>query len=199
MLDFSKIEAGAIQIERAPFNVRRCVQDALDIVALDAREKQLPLISHVSPDVPEWAIGDSGRLSQILINLLANAVKFTETGQVTLVTEAGPAGPYLTELRFAVTDTGIGISDADQAALFEAFVQVDERRRGGHRARARDLRPAGRGARRARSASRAPSARARPSPSPCPPASSTPPPRAPTPSARLRRPAPPRRTRRCAS
>ncbi|WP_157592522.1 ATP-binding protein [Solirubrobacter soli] len=132
VLDFSKIEAGAIQLERAPFDVRRCVQDALDIVAVDAGAKQLPLLSHIAPDVPEWVIGDSGRLSQILINLLANAVKFTETGQVTLTLEAGAAGPYLCELRFAIADTGIGISGADQAALFEAFVQVgdSDRRKG---------------------------------------------------------------------
>ncbi len=100
VLDFSKIEAGAIQLERAPFDVRRCVQDALDIVAVDARAKQLPLISHVAPDVPEWVVGDSGRLSQILINLLANAIKFTEAGQVTLTLEAGAASPYQCELRF---------------------------------------------------------------------------------------------------
>jgi signal transduction histidine kinase len=131
VLDFSKIEAGAIQLERAPFDVRRCVQDALDIVAVDARAKQLPLSSHIGPDVPEWAIGDSGRLSQILINLLANAVKFTERGQVTLTLEAGAAGPYQCDLRFAISDTGIGISDADQSRLFEAFVQVADR--GSHR------------------------------------------------------------------
>ena len=131
VLDFSKIEAGAIQLERAPFDVRRCVQDALDIVAVDARAKQLPLISHVAPDVPAWVVGDSGRLSQILINLLANAIKFTEAGQVTLTLEAGAATPYQCELRFSIADTGIGVSSADQERLFEAFVQVPARRREG--------------------------------------------------------------------
>jgi signal transduction histidine kinase/ActR/RegA family two-component response regulator len=126
VLDFSKIEAGAIQLERAPFDVRRSVQDAIDIVAVDARAKRLPLVSHIAPEVPEWVVGDSGRLSQILINLLANAVKFTEAGQVTLTLESGAAGT----LRFAVADTGIGISAADQAGLFDAFVQVDDHRQG---------------------------------------------------------------------
>jgi CheY-like chemotaxis protein len=127
VLDFSKIEAGAIQVERAPFNVRRCVQDAIDIAAVDARVKHLPLITHVAPDVPEWVIGDSGRLSQILINLLANAIKFTDAGRVVLAVTAAPSGPYLSELRFEVSDTGIGIAEDDQAGLFDAFVQVDGR------------------------------------------------------------------------
>jgi CheY-like chemotaxis protein len=127
VLDFSKIEAGAMQIERAPFDVRRCLQDAFDIVAVHAQAKQLALVTDIAPDVPEWVIGDSGRLSQILINLLANAIKFTEAGQVTLSAAAGPSGAYMTELRLAVTDTGVGIADADQAALFDAFVQVDNR------------------------------------------------------------------------
>ena len=125
VLDFSKLEAGAVQVERAPLNVRRCLQDAIDIAAVDASAKQLPLISHAVAEVPEWVIGDSGRLSQILINLLANAVKFTEAGQVTVAVTSVPSGPHLCELRFAVTDTGIGIAESDQAALFDAFVQVD--------------------------------------------------------------------------
>ena len=121
VLDFSKIEAGAIQLERAPFDVRRCVQDALDIVAVDARAKQLPLISHVAPDVPDWVVGDSGRLSQILINLLANAIKFTEAGQVTLTLEAGAASPYQCELRFAIADTGIGVSERRPGAALRGL------------------------------------------------------------------------------
>ena len=125
VLDFSKIEAGAVRVERAPFNVRECIQAAIDIASVRAVAKGLALVSHVAPEVPHWVIGDSSRLRQILINLLANAVKFTDAGQVTLSATATPSGPHLADLGFAIADTGIGIAEADQAALFDAFVQVD--------------------------------------------------------------------------
>ncbi len=125
VLDFSKIEAGAIRVERAPLNIRECVQAAIDIASVPAKAKGIALISHVAPEVPEWVIGDSSRLRQILINLLANAVKFTASGQVALTATATQAGQHLADLGFAISDTGIGIAESDQATLFDAFVQVD--------------------------------------------------------------------------
>jgi signal transduction histidine kinase len=125
VLDFSKIEAGALEIEEAPFSVRECVKDAIDIVAVPAREKRLELTHHIEPGVPDMVIGDAGRLRQILINLLNNAVKFTEVGEVALTVSAAPAQEDRTQLRLSMHDTGIGIAEEDQARLFDAFTQVD--------------------------------------------------------------------------
>ena len=125
VLDFSKIEAGAVRVERAPLNVRQCIQAAVDIAPVARTAKRLALVTHVAPEVPEWVIGDGSRLRQILINLLANAVKFTGSGQVMLTATATPVGPHMADLGFAISDTGIGIAEHDQATLFDAFVQVD--------------------------------------------------------------------------
>ena len=114
-----------MRVERAPLNVRQCIQAAVDIASVPATAKRLALVSHVAPEVPEWVIGDGSRLRQILINLLANAVKFTASGQVVLTATATPAGPHMADLGFAISDTGIGIAEHDQATLFDAFVQVD--------------------------------------------------------------------------
>ena len=145
VLDFSKIEAGAMRVERAPLNIRECVQAAIDIASVPATAKRLTLVSHVAPEVPDWVIGDSSRLRQILINLLANAVKFTASGQVVLTATATPAGQHLADLGFAISDTGIGIAESDQATLFDAFVQVDGSSTRAHQGagpRARHLGPA---------------------------------------------------------
>jgi signal transduction histidine kinase len=125
VLDFSKIEAGAVVIAEAPFNVRQCVEGAIDIVTVPADKKGLELRCNIEPGVPDRVIGDSGRLRQILINLLGNAVKFTEAGEVELTVSAVSADNHSTELRCSVRDTGIGIAQEDRAGLFNAFAQVD--------------------------------------------------------------------------
>ena len=120
ILDFSKIEAGKIELDRFEFDLRDCVGKALRTLALPAHEKGLELNGRVHPSVPERVIGDATRLRQVLVNLLGNGVKFTDSGEVTL--EVSPSSD---ELHFSVRDTGIGIPQKKQAAVFESFSQVD--------------------------------------------------------------------------
>ncbi len=124
ILDFSKIEAGRMDIEAAPFDLRECVESALDLVSSRAAEKQLDIAYVFEGDVPAAVNGDVTRLRQILLNLLSNAVKFTETGEVVLTVSVGAQGDA-TELRFAVRDTGIGLSAAGLSRLFQSFSQAD--------------------------------------------------------------------------
>jgi PAS domain S-box-containing protein len=125
ILDYSKIEAGKLELEREPFDVRACVEEALDIVAPRAAEKSLELGALVGEGVPAAISGDAARLRQVLLNLLSNAVKFTELGEVVvdLDAEPGQAGSY--RLRLTVRDTGIGIPPDRMDHLFESFSQVD--------------------------------------------------------------------------
>ncbi|MGH2944401.1 MAG: response regulator, partial [Solirubrobacteraceae bacterium] len=132
VLDFSKIEAGALAIEEAPFSVRRCVEVAIDIVTPAAVEKGVALSHRIEPAVPARVAGDEGRLRQILINLLDNAIKFGPTGEVALTVCAARGADERDELRFRVRDTGIGIAEEDRAGLFAAFVQVDGTRTRAH-------------------------------------------------------------------
>jgi signal transduction histidine kinase len=132
VLDLSKIDAGAATVERAPLDIRRCAREAVDMVRVHADAKGIALEGRIAGDVPAWVIGDTGRLRQILINLLGNAVKFTRAGEVVLTVSATSAAPYLSELRFAVADTGIGIDAAEHEALFDAFSQVDGSSRRAH-------------------------------------------------------------------
>ena len=120
ILDFSKIEAGRMDIERHPFDLRECVESALELVAGRAAEKQLDLAYVFEGEVPESVLGDVTRLRQILLNLLSNAVKFTERGEVVLSVRAEGE-----QLYFAVRDTGIGLSDAGLSKLFQSFSQAD--------------------------------------------------------------------------
>jgi PAS domain S-box-containing protein len=128
ILDFSKIEAGRLELERQPFEVRDCVEAALDLVATPAAHKGLELAALIDPSVPGTIVGDVTRLRQILINLLNNAVKFTEQGEVIVGVEptevAGESQPGL-QLHFYVSDTGVGIPAARQGRLFQSFSQVD--------------------------------------------------------------------------
>ncbi|HEV3407848.1 MAG TPA: PAS domain S-box protein [Gaiellaceae bacterium] len=125
ILDFSKIEAGKLELEHYPFELRTCVEAALDVVAGRATEKGLDLAYLLDPEVPRVIVGDVTRLRQILINLLSNAVKFTEEGEVVVSIGARPARDHEAELHFAVRDTGIGIPPERMDRLFESFSQVD--------------------------------------------------------------------------
>jgi PAS domain S-box-containing protein len=127
ILDFSKIEAGKLELESQPFDLRECIEGALDLVATRAAEKGLDLAYLVADDTPSGIAGDVTRLRQVLLNLLSNAVKFTERGEIVLSVAsrpvAGAAG--LHELTFAVRDTGIGIPADRVGRLFQSFSQVD--------------------------------------------------------------------------
>jgi PAS domain S-box-containing protein len=135
ILDFSKIEAGRLDLEHRPFGLRQCVESALELVASPATEKGLDLAYQIDPRTPATIVGDSARLRQILLNLLNNAVKFTERGEVVLHVDSKPVGDGSThEVHLAVRDTGIGIPEERMSRLFEAFSQVDSsttRRYGG--------------------------------------------------------------------
>ena len=129
ILDFSKIEAGKVDLEQAPFEVRKVVEDAADLVAGRAGENRVDLAYLVDADVPAVVEGDVTRVRQVLVNLLSNAVKFTERGEVVVTVSASNAGGAdasgAIHLRFAVRDTGIGITAEQQARLFDAFTQAD--------------------------------------------------------------------------
>ncbi|QYM79713.1 response regulator [Horticoccus luteus] len=125
ILDFSKIESGHLELERQPFVLAACVRDALEIVALAASRKNLALTYEPAPDLPAALVGDVTRLRQILVNLLNNAIKFTEHGSVTIRSAARPHGTGSVELHLSVQDTGIGIPADQLDRLFRAFSQVD--------------------------------------------------------------------------
>lgn len=125
ILDFSKIEAGRLELDPIPFNIRDVAEDAVRSLAIRAHEKGLELTCDVRPDVPEHVVGDVTRLRQILINLIGNAIKFTEHGEVQLQIAVDTAGGGVIRLHFAVNDTGIGIPADKQEKIFEAFSQVD--------------------------------------------------------------------------
>jgi two-component system, sensor histidine kinase and response regulator len=134
ILDFSKIEARKLELDAAPFDLRDTLSDTLKSLALRAQQKGLELASQVRSDVPDTLAGDAGRLRQILMNLVGNAIKFTERGEVVLVTEMESRRGGEVVLHFAVRDTGIGIPGEQQAKVFEVFAQADSsttRRYGG--------------------------------------------------------------------
>jgi GAF domain-containing protein/CheY-like chemotaxis protein len=124
ILDFSKIEAGRMDIEAHPFDVRECVEAALDLISSRAAEKHLDLAYLFEGEVPVAVNGDVTRLRQVLLNLLANAVKFTEVGEVVLSVSSKPAEAGV-ELAFSIRDTGIGLSEQGMARLFQSFSQAD--------------------------------------------------------------------------
>ena len=125
ILDFSKIESGKIEFEERPLEVKTCIEEVLDLLAHKALEKGLDLIYWIDPNVPPYIIGDVLRLRQILVNLVNNAIKFTDQGEVFVsVTLTWKLGDQLA-LKFSVKDTGIGISSDKVDRLFKAFSQVD--------------------------------------------------------------------------
>ena len=125
ILDFSKIEAGKMELEYSDFGLRSSLSEALHIVSLAANEKGLDLVTDVSPSVPDALIGDSARLRQVIVNLVGNAIKFTEEGEVVVKITSLPDGPDAVELEFKVTDTGVGIPEDKQHSIFDSFSQVD--------------------------------------------------------------------------
>ncbi|NNE23364.1 MAG: GAF domain-containing protein [Rhizobiales bacterium] len=125
ILDFSKIEAGHMDIEMHPFDLRDCVESALDLISARAGEKQLDLAYVFEGDLPAAISGDLTRLRQILLNLLSNAVKFTETGEVVLTVSSKPLPRGKKQLTFAVRDTGIGLTKKGTGRLFQSFSQAD--------------------------------------------------------------------------
>jgi two-component system, sensor histidine kinase and response regulator len=125
ILDYSKIEAGKLDIEAIAFNLGDCLGEAMKTLSLRAHQKGLELAFEIEPNVPDALLGDPGRLRQIVLNLVGNAIKFTEQGEVVLSVQLlAPIRDEL-QLRFTVADTGIGISADKQTAIFEAFNQAD--------------------------------------------------------------------------
>jgi PAS domain S-box-containing protein len=125
ILDFSKIEAGRLDLEKEIFSLRECVEGTLDLVSANAAKKGLDLLCEISVDAPSYVRGDGNRLRQVLVNLLNNALKFTERGEVVLTLTSESPGNGAIELHFAVRDTGIGIPAAAMDRLFQSFTQVD--------------------------------------------------------------------------
>jgi signal transduction histidine kinase/CheY-like chemotaxis protein len=134
ILDFSKIEAGRVRLETIDFALKHVTEEAVELFAEAAANKGIELVLDVEPEAPEVLIGDPGRLRQVLVNLLANAVKFTETGEVVVrVSRHDSSGPGVA-IKFEVSDTGIGLSPEEQARVFSTYSQIDSsttRRHGG--------------------------------------------------------------------
>ncbi len=125
ILDFSKIEAGKLELERSPFNLRDFLGEALKILAIKAHEKNLELAYRVAPDVPDRLVGDPHRFRQILLNLIGNALKFTESGEIVVFAQRKSLEANRLVLHVAVKDTGVGIAAGKQALIFDAFKQAD--------------------------------------------------------------------------
>ena len=125
ILDFSKIEAGKLELEQIPFHLRDTLGETLHTLANRAAEKGLELAMHIPPNVPDRLRGDPGRLRQIVVNLVGNAIKFTEKGEIVVRVSVESADATVAQLQFAVCDTGIGIPLDKQSKVFEAFSQAD--------------------------------------------------------------------------
>lgn len=125
ILDYARIEAGVVRVDAIPFRLRQVLENMLRTLAFAANKKGLQLKLEMEPGLPEYLIGDAGKLQQILINLAGNAIKFTEQGLVTISVEEESRTPNI-RLRFVVTDNGIGIPLEKQSAIFEAFTQADQ-------------------------------------------------------------------------
>ena len=125
ILDFSKIEAGKLELDRVAFDLPNSLDETVRAFAHRAAQKELELICDIRPEVPEMVVGDPTRLRQTIVNLLGNAIKFTEQGEVVLRVDTECLRPKGATLHFAVRDTGIGISPEKQRLIFEAFSQAD--------------------------------------------------------------------------
>jgi PAS domain S-box-containing protein len=125
ILDFSKIEAGRLELESIEFNLRDCIALSIKTLAFRAHQKGLELICDIQPEIPERVVGDLNRLRQIIINLIGNAIKFTERGEVGLRIAIDSRTPGELLLHFVVSDTGVGIAAEKQKLIFDAFSQAD--------------------------------------------------------------------------
>ncbi len=125
ILDFSRIEAGQLELQETDFDLRLLVEQAAEMLAQRAQEKGLELVCHIPPQVPTALVGDPGRLRQVLLNLIGNAVKFTQQGEIVVQVKVEADRERKVELHFAVRDTGIGIPEDKQDMIFEAFCQAD--------------------------------------------------------------------------
>jgi len=125
VLDYARIESGRLTLEPTAFDLHACVEGAVETMVVKAVQKNLELICDIDPDVPVILLGDAPRLRQVLLNLLGNAIKFTERGEVMLRVTAPVIGPEKCEINFAITDTGIGIPPERQQVIFESFTQAD--------------------------------------------------------------------------
>ncbi|MEM7587505.1 MAG: two-component regulator propeller domain-containing protein, partial [Acidobacteriota bacterium] len=141
LLDLSKIEAGRLELEHHPFDLRDCIEDALDLMSADARQKGIELAYWMTEETPESLVGDAARVRQILVNLVSNAVKFTDEGEVTVTVDTASGSnttrvlhPETCHIQITVEDTGIGIPLDRMNRLFRSFSQIDSsttRRYGG--------------------------------------------------------------------
>jgi signal transduction histidine kinase/DNA-binding response OmpR family regulator len=134
ILDFSKIEAGKFTLDSSEFDLDCCLQEIMRMMAVPAHEKELELLYENRADLPEYVLGDPGRLRQIVVNLLGNAIKFTESGEVSLAVVDAQADERGLKVHMAVSDTGMGVPRDWQGRIFDAFVQADgshTRRQGG--------------------------------------------------------------------
>ena len=125
LLDFSRLESGKFVLEIAPFNLREALDVSLRALAVKAEQKGLSFEVAVDPETPEMLVGDALRIRQILVNLVGNAIKFTELGGITVTVQCEAKGPNQATLHFAVRDTGIGISPESQTEIFAPFTQAD--------------------------------------------------------------------------
>ncbi len=125
ILDFSKIEAGRLELEPVPFALRETLAKTIKTLGPLAHAKELELAYEIRPDVPDDLVGDTGRLGQVLLNLVGNAIKFTEQGEVAVRVDAEAVTPDAATLRVAVQDTGIGIAADKRGLIFDAFAQAD--------------------------------------------------------------------------
>jgi CheY-like chemotaxis protein len=127
ILDMARIEAGAMRFENLPFSPRQLVSDVAELMAEQSSAKALSLQVHIAPDVPQDVLGDPNRVRQVLTNLVANAIKFTNEGKITIRLDVEPVSQECAtrQLRWSVTDTGIGIAEEAREFLFRPFSQVD--------------------------------------------------------------------------
>ncbi len=125
ILDFAKIEAGKLTIETIDFDLRAALEDVSDLLAVRAQEKGLELVCLIDPDVPSFVRGDPGRIRQVLINIIGNAVKFTSSGEVSVRVEAVEELDDKAVIKFTVMDTGIGVPENKIESLFAPFTQID--------------------------------------------------------------------------
>ncbi len=125
ILDFSKIESGHMELDEQPMSIRELLNDSLGLLIPRATSKGIRLWYHIDPAVPSTFVGDETRLRQILVNLVSNAVKFTEQGEVEVSVQSEPLGNNKHRLHLSVRDTGIGISEEDLTEIFELFTQAD--------------------------------------------------------------------------